>query len=210
MKSNAVILLAGMTVMAHNAQSNVTTILIAGITSAYPKTDTLRLIFDDDAGSIAAPYWLNGFVSDLATDGYVGVLQSSVSSYEAPVYAAFTPANNFYLFQECGPGHRCYMALATATNGVPVSINPRIAGNLGAFFQENIANLAMFAGSNSGWNISYNTLPSFPESFPWLQVVKPNDITISSVPEPSTLLLIIIGVIGVLVARYRQKTETEA
>ena len=203
-------LLAALTAVSQNAHSNLTTIAISGISSAYPQVDTMKLIFDDSAGAVPVPYWLNGFVFGSPTHGYSGTLQSSITAYKEPVFVAFTSSNDFYLFQECALNHKCYLALSTATNSVPITINPRIAGNLASYFQENLLNLTTFAGTNSGWNVSYNTLPAFPETFPWLQVVKPSEILISSIPEPSTAMLYVVGGFLLLATTFRRTFRTEA
>ncbi len=196
--------------VAQFASASEVTISISGISSLYPQVDTMLLSFDDSSGASPVPYWLNGFVSGSATTGYAGTLRSSISSYQAPVYVGFTQSTDFYLFQECSLAVKCYLALTTATNGVPYTINPRNPGQLGAFFQENLQNLVTFAGPNAGWNVSYNSLPNFPETFPWLQVAKPSSIAVTAIPEPSTILSLLGGGALLWLLRGRANRRAEA
>ncbi len=194
----AAIALASLPSQANQVDVQIRDLILTG--GASP--DTITLSFDDGAGSSPVPYWLNGWVSSSASVGYAGTLTSKNYNYVASVYIGFYAAGMFNIFQDCSPSTKCYLELGSPTNLVPTTIDPTAPNNLGHYLVENLVNLAALAGPNAGWNISFNTPPMFPETAPWLQVVKPDNIVVSSVPEPMSSILAVLG-LGFALIRKR-------
>lgn len=184
-----------------------TVIQIAGISSAYPKSDTLTFNFDDGAQISSPPYFLNSFAASRSSGGYSGYLSSSVSSYSGKAYIQFLDGG-FEIFQEgCGSlVATCYVASIRPTNYITSSINPLASGMLGAYLNENLKKIDELVGPNGGWGVSFYTLPSFSESFPLYQVARTSSIVVSSVPEISSaaLAMAALGFLS-LIRRRAQK-----
>lgn len=168
--------------------------------------DTLNLSFNDSLGATAVPSWLNGFVPSTVTQGYSGQLRfNNINPYSSQIYMGFRSTDNtMWIFQECSLAVNCYISLISPTNGVPATIDPTKAGNLESYLHENISLLDSLAGPNSGWNVAFTALNIFPNTFPTNVVAKTSNILITSVPEPQSCLLLLVGLSVITLASKKK------